>query len=206
MDDIANELRNDGRVPYVIHLASGHPPFGALGYVRMARELLEQMAEYKHTIGEIVVASGSGATHAGLLLGLRAMGCLIPVHGICVRRNKQLQHPRISTHCEGIAKLLGIPNPVNENDIELHDDLLAPGYGKMNEIVLSAIKLAAHEEGILLDPVYTGRAMAGYFQRVEVSSKGQSLMFIHTGGQPSNFAYEEQLSPILSDNIQRVPN
>lgn len=201
LEAIADRLRNEGRNPYVIHLAPNHPPFGALGYVMAARELFEQIENQQLDIDEIIVASGSGATHAGLLFGLRTLGSNIPVKGICVRREKQLQFPRIAGHCKGIAKLLEISNPVKERDIDLNDDLLPPGYGRMNDAVLDAIKQIAHCEGIILDPVYTGRTMAGFLGRVKQSSKNQNLLFIHTGGQPSNFAYEEQLEPILSNNI-----
>ena len=164
LEEIAQRLRTNGRKPYIIHLSLGHPPLGALGYVVAAQEILAQIAESSFTIDEIIVASGSGATHAGLLFGLRSSGSIIPVKGICVRRTKDLQYQRIVMHCAAIAKLLKITNPVGNDDIELSDDNLAPGYGKINDTVLEAIKLSAHQEGLILDPVYTGRAMAGFIQ------------------------------------------
>ena len=199
LEEIADGLRVKGKNPYVIHLAKEQPPLGALGYVVAAREILEQISNINLEIDEIIVASGSGATHAGLLFGLRALGVGIQVKGICVRRAKELQRPRILGHCQAIAALLEMPNPVVEKDIEVNDDDLAPGYGKMNEAVLGAIKLTAQSEGIFLDPVYTGRTMAGFLTRAARATKGQNLLFIHTGGQPAIFGYELDLQPISSD-------
>ena len=201
LEEIAAELTSHGKKPYVIHLGQDHPPFGALGYVVAARELLEQIKQNDLMIDQIVVASGSGATHAGLLFGLRALGCSTAVQGICARRQKHLQRPRIMRHCRGIGELLEIENPVVDGDIDLNDDVLAPGYGKMNDEVLAAISLTAHNEGIFLDPVYTGKAMAGFLNIAHRSQIGQNLLFIHTGGQPAIFGYEDDLKPVLSDNI-----
>jgi len=169
-----------------------------LGYVVAARELVQQISEQGFSFDEIIVASGSGATHAGLLFGLRALGCNIPVKGICVRRDKHLQRPRIIARCQEIADILHMSNSVDETDIDINDDVLAPGYGKMNEAVLNAIRLTAHKEGIILDPVYTGRTMAGFLNRAQQSQDGQKLLFIHTGGQPAIFGYEADLEPMLS--------
>ena len=201
LEEIAGELRSSGKIPYVIHLGRTHPPIGALGYVVAARELLGQFANTNLAFDEIIVASGSGATHAGLLFGLRACGCFVRVRGICVRRNKIQQHSRIQNHCRGLSQLLDIENPVNDSDIDLNDDVLPPGYGRINHAVLEAIKLTASNEGIILDPVYTGRAMAGFLNYAGQSQPGQNLLFVHTGGQPAVFAYEEDLIPVLSDNI-----
>lgn len=202
LEIIAGDLRSKGRNPYVIHLGHQHPPLGALGYVKAAHELVEQILHSGLKPDEIFLASGSGATHAGLLFGLRALGYDIPVKGICVRRAKKLQLPRIVSHCNGLAKLLGIDNPVKDGDINLNDDVLAPGYGKISDAVLEAIELTAHNEGIILDPVYTGRTMAGFLNAVRQSCEGQNLLFIHTGGQPAIFGYEDDLKPILSANIK----
>ncbi len=201
LEQIASDLRKQGKNPYVIHLGHDNPPFGALGYVDAAREILVEITQMDLQIDEIIVASGSGVTHAGLLFGLRALGSAIGVNGICVRREKHLQRPRIVSHCQGIAQLLAIPNPVSDEDIILNDEVLAPGYGKINQAVLEAINLTAHHEGIILDPVYTGRAMAGFLDVVRQSKDNQNLLFIHTGGQPAVFAYEDDLAPVLSNNI-----
>ena len=114
LGEIADGLRDAGAVPYIIHLAPGNPPLGALGYVAAARELVGQMNEQDLVIDEIVVASGSGHTHGGLLFGLRALGCMIPVTGVCVRRDAAAQAPRIASRCREIADLLGTDSKVTE--------------------------------------------------------------------------------------------
>jgi len=199
LEEIAEALRKNGQRPYVIHLGQNHPPLGALGYVVAAQELCQQIAAGP-VFDEIIVASGSGATHAGLLFGLRALGNGTPVHGICVRRAAKAQTARISDRCQQIADLLKMQNPVKPNDILLSDDVFAPGYGQMNEAVIEAITLTARCEGILLDPVYTGKTMAGYIARARQAKSGQNLLFIHTGGQPALFGYEDDLGPLLSDS------
>ncbi len=199
LEEIAEDLISQGKKPYVIHLALGHPPLGALGYVVAARELLRQLDDRDLKIDEIVIASGSGATHSGMLFGLRTLGSGMAVKGICVRRDKKLQFERIRHLCEEISVLLGVGNCVGEADIELNDDFLAPGYGKVNDAVLEAIELSAHKEGLLLDPVYTGRVMAGFLERARNARENQNLLFVHTGGQPAIFGYEMELQPILSN-------
>ena len=187
--EIAEELRGEGRRPYVIPLAPGYAPLGSLGYVLAAEETLAQLEAMSMTPDEIVVPSGSGHTHAGLLFGLRALGCRIPVTGACVRRDAAIQAPRILGHCAEIAKLLEIPQPVAEEDVMLSDEFLAPGYGQLNQGTRDAIEQAARREGLLLDPVYTGKAMAAFLARVRALPDGSKVLFIHTGGSPSIFAY-----------------
>jgi len=121
------------------------------------------------------------------------------VLGICVRRDASAQAPRLVARCQQIAGLLKMENPVKPEDILLNDDMLPPGYGKMNPATLEAITLTAQKEGILLDPVYTGKTMAGFLARARQSPKGKNLLFLHTGGQPALFGYEDDLTPLLSD-------
>ena len=201
LEIIATELRSNGKKPYVIHLGPDHPQIGSLGYIVAAHEIIQQSLEDDIQFDQIVVATGSGATHAGLLFGLRALGDNTPVTGICVRREKALQTLRIAKHCDNIANVLEMDNPVPLNDIVINDDALAPGYGQINDAVLEAIQLTAQNEGIILDPVYTGRTMAGFLSLARTATAKQKLLFIHTGGQPSIFGYEDDLKPILSENI-----
>jgi len=194
LEEIAGQLTEEGRRPYVIHLAPGHAPLGALGYVVAAREILAQIAERNLAIDEIVVASGSGHTHGGLLFGLRALGSDITVTGACVRRDAEAQAARIAARCGEIAELLETDPVVEDADIQLQDQFLGPGYGKFDETTLRAMELAAHHEAQLLDPVYTGKAMAAFLQRAEAAGPDRSLLFIHTGGTPALFAYEPELT------------
>ncbi len=192
---LAERLRGEGRVPYVIPLGPGHPPLGSLGYVLAAEELLRQMREAGLERAEIVVASGSGATHAGLLFGLRALGSGIPVTGVCVRRAVEPQRARIAGRAEGLAALLGVANPVAAKDIRLTDRVLAPGYGRLNLPAERALLAAARREGLMLDPVYTAKAMAGALT-VAGTGGGRPVVFVHTGGTPALFAYEPALSAL----------
>jgi len=194
--EIAANVTRAGGTPYVIPLAAGPAPVGALGYVLAAGELLEQLHSERIPIDEIVVASGSGHTHAGLLFGLRAHGSDIAVTGVCVRRDARAQRRRIRARCSEIADLLGMHSPVESSDIVLTDRFLPPGYGQVNPGTLNALSCSARLEGLLLDPVYTGKAMAALIQRA-VASRG-SLMFVHTGGIPALFAYEQFLSETFS--------
>lgn len=193
LEDMAEDLRRAGRRPYVIHLGPSHPPLGALGYVAGAHELLGQIAGLAAPVEHVVVASGSGNTHAGLLFGLRALGCDIAVTGICVRRAATLQRARIEGHCSRIAALLQIDSPVRDSDIRLDDSLLAPGYGYAGEEVMRAILLGARTEALMLDPTYTGKAFAGFLRQAR-GLPDKAAVFVHTGGTPAIFAYENELA------------
>jgi len=199
LHDIAEALRRQGRNPYIIPLAPGHEPLGALGYVSAAREILAQIADLDLHIDEIVVASGSGHTHGGLLFGLCALGAPIRVTGVCVRRDTEAQFQRIRSRCSEIAELLQVEPKVQDSDIHLVGDFLAPGYGQLNDATLEAIRLAAQTEGLLLDPIYTGKAMAGLLWRARRAGSEASLLFLHTGGTPAVFAYESTLTAAFGD-------
>ena len=200
--EIAKNLKQQGKTPYIIPLSPGHPPLGALGYVVAAQEILKQIQETGQSFDEIVVASGSTSTHGGLLYGLRALASEIPVTGVCVRRSADLQAPRILARCNEISKLLGTPEYVTADDISLNDTPLAPGYGQLNERTIEALKLSANKEGLILDPVYTGKVMAGLIDRIRTGMYGdhQNILFLHTGGQPALFAYEPSLTKALTSD------
>ena len=189
LEAIAADLRAQGRRPYIIHLAPGHPPLGALGYIHCAEEVLAQAAEAGVGFDHIAVPSGSGATHAGFLFGMRALGSDIPVTGICVRRPAAQQKPRIEARCAEIAALLGIANPVGPADVVINERFLPPGYGLLNAPTARAIRLAARTEALMLDPVYTGKCMAGALAIAGNRPAGENILFIHTGGTPAIFAY-----------------
>ncbi|MEM8812031.1 MAG: D-cysteine desulfhydrase family protein [Pseudomonadota bacterium] len=193
--DLASTLGAEGKNPFVIPLGPDNPPVGALGYVVCAAELLGQMRNQDLTIDQIVVPSGSAFTHAGLLFGLRALGCSIPVIGMCVRRNADLQAGRVLTRAREIGRMLDLETEIHERDVDVFDHALAPGYGKLNPATKEAIRLAARTEGLFLDPVYTGKTMAGMIAAKEAGRlKGDRVVFLHTGGQPALFAYADQLT------------
>lgn len=194
LDKLAEEYQANGRKPYVIHLGPEHPPIGSLGYALAAAELHLQLQQHNITPACIVTGSGSGITHAGLITGCHAINWDINIHGICVRRARTLQQPRIEKRINEVADLLGVSAPPVDK-VNTHDDVLAPGYGQLNEQVKTAMQMAAHLEGLIVDPVYTGRALAGLIDLVNrgVIAKGESVVFIHTGGTPGIFAYKNKL-------------
>ena len=198
LEIISEELRASGHKPYIIPLAAGHPPLGSLGYVLAAEELVTQFNEDELSVNEIFVGSGSGATQAGLLFGLRALGSSIHVTGVCVRRDSGLQHMRIRETCDLIADLLKIESPVTNDDINLVDDFVAPGYGIPGDATLRAIVLAAQTEGLMLDPVYTGKVMAAVIKSAKAADSSSTFVFIHTGGSPALFAYQKSIEQALS--------
>ncbi|MGI9391784.1 MAG: D-cysteine desulfhydrase family protein [Boseongicola sp.] len=189
LDLRAAELASEGRFPYVIHLAEDHPPLGALGYVEAAKEILSQISD----VDFFVVPSGSGATHAGLLAGLRGAGSIARVIGSCVRRERVLQMARIERVIERLTHLYKGAAAVELSDIEIWDGAFAPGYGQLGAAAMSAMKLMARTEGLILDPVYTAKGFAAVPTLVAsgVIPKGARVCFIHTGGLAALFAYEE---------------
>lgn len=191
LDELAARAREKGERPYVIHLSESHEPLGALGYVEAAGELLDQFTELAESPRTIVLASGSAATHAGLLVGLRALGRSdIAVHGVCVRRRRDAQAARVLSVAERTARLLDCVGVVQEADVRVTDDFLGEAYGQVAEQAREAMLLAARSEGLLLDPVYTAKAFAGLLHLVRSGSVGpEPVVFLHTGGTPALFGY-----------------
>jgi L-cysteate sulfo-lyase len=188
----AETLRKAGKRPYVIPLGLNNKPLGALGYMRAAREILQQQAGFD----AVVVASGSGATHAGLLTGLRALGDTTPVYGICVRRDASQQSARMQVVVKKVSDLLGNTAEIPDSDILTWDGALAPGYGQISNRTRGALKMMAEYEGLFLDPVYTAKAFAGVLGLLQDKQiqPGMRVLFIHTGGVPALFAYQDELN------------
>ena len=188
----AEALRAEGRVPYVIPLGEDHPPLGALGYVDAAQELLGQADDFD----AVVVGSGSGATHSGLLAGLRGAGSAARVIGSCVRRDAAAQQARISRAIDRLVPLYDGAAKVGPGDIETWDGALAPGYGQLGPNAEAALRMMAEYQGLILDPVYTAKAFAAIPALVESGeiARGSKLCFVHTGGLGALFAYEDVLA------------
>lgn len=191
---IAADLRANGHAPYVVPMHPSHAPLGALGYIHCAAELTAQMD--RDAIDHVFVASGSGNTHSGLLYGLRALGWDVPVTGVCVRRAQDLQTPRIQGHCAKIAALLDQPNPVTDTHVFTDDSWLPPRYGIAGPDAQEALVTAARLEGLILDPVYTAKVMAGLCAFAK-ATPDQNLLFIHTGGAPSIFGYHQDITAMI---------
>lgn len=191
----AQELAASGRKPYVVPLRPVSEPKGALGYVDAAFELVAQCRELDLHPDLVVVGSGSGMTHSGLLVGLRLQNFKVPVLGACVRRSAARQAHRICNLCKNLCRMMGKDELIDDSDVNLTDVALFPGYGQVNELVIEAINLAATHEGLLLDPVYTGKTMGSIIALNRSGQLGEckKVIFMHTGGAPALFAYQHEL-------------
>lgn len=200
MDKDAAAVRAAGGKPYTI-VGGGSNPLGALGYAACAAEIVTQAFDMGVPFDRIVVASGSAGTHAGILAGLAALNAGIPVIGINVRRPRAEQEGNVHKLAVATSALLGTPAPAREDVVAL-DDWVGPGYSLPTTEMVAAVRLLAASEGILLDPVYSGKAMAGLIGlvRSQQFAPDERLLFIHTGGSPSLHAYAHDLrDPALNN-------
>lgn len=189
--ELATRIEAQGFRPYVVPVG-GSNALGALGYVQCALEIAAQSAG-NVAFSSVVVASGSAGTHAGLAVGLQQLLPEVELIGVTVSRKADEQRPKVVDIQEKLAASLGITGP--QAAITLWDDYFAPRYGEPNEEGLAAIGLLARLEGMLLDPVYTGKAMAGLLDGLEQKKFRDEgpILFIHTGGAPALFAYHPQV-------------
>jgi D-cysteine desulfhydrase len=190
MELAAEELRGKGRKPYVIP-GGGSNPIGATGYVACAQEIVAQSFGLGIRIDRIVVASGSSGTHAGLVTGLFGTNAAIPVVGINVSRPKEPQEELVYGLVERTAAHLGVRESVPRDQVLCFGDYVGPGYSRPTPEMGEAVRTLARTEGILLDPVYTGKAMAGLLDlaRKGFFRKEENVLFVHTGGSPALYAY-----------------
>jgi D-cysteine desulfhydrase len=194
MQKVADQVAALGRTAYIIP-GGGSNPLGALGYVSCAEEILSQTHELDIRIDHIVCASGSTGTHAGLICGLIGNNSHIPLTGINVRRTREEQEPNVHKLAQETAALLGIPGGIPRDAIIALGDWVGPGYSLPTPEMVEAVQTLARVEGILLDPVYTGKAMAGLIglTRRGAFKKGEHVLFVHTGGAPALYAYQSVL-------------
>jgi L-cysteate sulfo-lyase len=189
---VTERLRAEGRKPYFIP-GGGSNEIGALGYVSTAQELLGQIEAQGLDVKWVVLATGSAGTHAGLVAGFHALGCDIPIMGISVRQPHDVQVENVYKLAVKTAALL-TDKPLDRSKVLVDDGYVGPGYGIPTEGTIAAISTLARHEGILLDPVYSGKGMAGLIGQVEsgqITAEGD-VVFLHTGGAVSLFAYEDQ--------------
>ena len=192
METLAGELRAKGKKPYVIP-GGGSNPVGALGYVNAAMELVTQANEMGLKIGHVVHATGSAGTQAGLVTGLVALNSAIPVLGIGVRAPKPKQEQSVFDLAARTAEHLGAPGIVKREHVVANTDYVGPGYGLPTPGMVEAVKLLARLEGILLDPVYSGKGMDGLIDLVGKGffPKDSDIVFVHTGGAAGLAAYPD---------------
>ena len=186
LEEQATHLELQGFRPYCIPVG-GSSALGSLGYVECAQEIAHQ-SEGVVDFAAVVVASGSGGTHAGLAVGLEQLLPETELVGITVSRTAAEQRPKVEALRQQVAQLLEV---TSQAEITLWDDYFAPQYGVPSEEGMEAVKLVARLEGIFLDPVYTGKAMAGLIAGISENRfrREGPIVFVHTGGAPALFAY-----------------
>jgi len=194
MAEVAEEERMAGRVPYIVPYGASNP-IGAMGYVAALAELMEQLAERGLQVQRIVFASSSGGTQAGLVVGAKAFGFTGRIEGISVDKTRAVLRETILRLAAKTAARVGLRSTFTPLEITIHDGYLGGGYGVIGDAEREAIRLVAQTEGILLDPVYTGRAMAGLMDLVRqgIYRPDEIIVFWHTGGIPALFAYRDEL-------------
>lgn len=194
--ELVEEIKSRGGKPYYIP-GGGSNSTGALGYVNAALELLGQANEQGLRVDCVVHGSGSTGTQAGLLAGFEGTHSGIDVLGISVRQPKEAQEAAVLRTASATAEHLGIEGAIDPARVVASGDYVGEGYGIPAESTLEAIDLAARHEGLLLDPVYSGKGMAGLIAlcRKGYFSAGENVVFLHTGGQAALFAYADRLVP-----------
>jgi len=191
MQEICDDLAGHGRKGYIIP-GGGSNALGGLGYVACAQELQQQFFEQGVRIDRLVVGSGSSGTHGGLLAGFLGNHVDIPIVGIGVSRDPSDQDPLVHKEAQAVAELLGVAMSVPRAAVLTFGDYWRPKYSVPNAKMVEAVQMLARTEAILLDPVYTGKVMAGFIDlsRKGYLRKGENVLFLHTGGAPSLHAYE----------------
>jgi L-cysteate sulfo-lyase len=190
MEKVAARMRAEGRKVYVIP-GGGSNAVGALGYVDAAIELVYQANAEGLAIDHVLHATGSAGTQAGLVAGLVGTRSGIPVLGIGVRAPKAKQEENVLVLAQKTCEKLGIAGAVKREDVAANCDYIGEGYGFPDRSTIEAIRTLARTDGILLDPVYSGKGMAGLIDLVGKGAfkKGQTIVFLHTGGYAGLFGY-----------------
>lgn len=202
MQKVADALAREGRKGYIIP-GGGSNAIGGLGYVSCAQELQQQLFEQGVRIDRVVVGSGSSGTHGGLVAGFLGNNIRIPITGIGVSRDPADQQPLVLKEAQAVLDLLGVDLKVRPGDVHCVGGFWQPKYSVPNERMVEAVQMLARTEGIPLDPVYTGKIMAGLIglARGGALKAGENVLFLHTGGLPSLHAYE----PVVLGETKGLP-
>jgi len=194
MNALADELSQQGRHPLVIP-AGAHTPIGTTGWVNAADEIWQQLQAQNIDANYLVVTNGSSGTQSGLELGVKYLKVPLKVIGISIFNKAVNAINEVVNMANETAKFLKLDLTFTPDEITIYDDYIGEGYGIITDGCIQAIRLVAQTEGIFLDPVYTGKAMAGF---IDLIHKGKftakdTVVFIHTGGIPALFAYDKEI-------------
>ena len=190
---IAEEVKRNGRIPYIIPLG-GCNPIGNLGYINAIKELKKQSEEKNINIDYIVSAVGTGGTQAGIELGLKLYEMNTQCYGISISRHIKPKSQEIADLCNQTVKYFKLEcSQFSPDEITVNYDYIGKGYAIPTNEGIEAIRIVAQTEGIILDPVYTGKAMAGLIDLIKKGKfkKNENIVFLHTGGEIANFAYNK---------------
>jgi L-cysteate sulfo-lyase len=196
LEAVGERLRGAGELPYLIP-GGGSNPVGALGYVVSALELVAQANAQRLRIDHVVHATGSTGTQAGFVAGIEGSNSRIPVLGISVRAPREKQEENVRRLARQTWELLGARGEFPDAAVAVNADYVGGGYGLPTDGMIEAVGLLARHEGILLDPVYTGKGFAGLVDLIRKGHfrKGENVVFLHTGGATGLFAYRSILAP-----------
>lgn len=194
IQDVITEVQSMGRKPYFIPLG-GSNVVGAAGYVLAMRELMEQLAAQQLNVDFILFASSSGGTQAGIVLGAQVYGFRGGILGISVDHPAEALQTQVGALATATATHLGLGQTPVGRRVTVNDDYLGEGYAQVGELEREAIHMMAQIEGILLDPVYTGRAMGGLIDLIRwgAFTRRQTVLFWHTGGTAALPAFADKL-------------
>ena len=192
MQAVADEVTAAGGVPYIIP-GGGSNAIGGLGYVACVQEMQQQWFEQSLAFDAVVVGSGSSGTHGGMVAGFLGNQIHVPLIGVGVSRDPADQAPLVQKEAQAVLDLLGVPVTVPANAVTCVGGYWQPKYSVPNAAMVEAVQALARTEAILLDPVYTGKIMAGLIglARGGQLKAGQRVLFMHTGGLPSLHVYED---------------
>jgi len=211
IEPIVSELRLEGKTPYIAPIGgslvegSMQGPWGALGYVGATVEIADQAKALKVQFDSIVLATGSAGTQAGLLAGARLLLPNTRVVGISVYGSSAIVSGYVRAIGNRVLEQMGVADKLRDRDIIVFDDYIGEGYGVFTSQVGDAIRTLARSDGLLLDPVYTGKAMVGMVDLMAKGyfSEGESILFVHTGGTPALFPYRDQITDGLLPPVVR---
>ena len=195
--DLPDQLRREGRNPYVIPVG-GSNGVGATGYMLAMIELVEQLNGIDRSVDHIVFASSSGGTQAGMVVGAKVTGFAGKLHGVSIDKDGRHGAPyehELTVIADECAKYIGVDAPFTVKDFSVDYGYLGGGYGIVSDLEREAIRLLGSREGIVLDPVYTGRSMGALIDLIRKKTFGpdETVLFWHTGGAPALFAYAKDL-------------
>lgn len=189
LHQVADTLEQEGKDPYLITFG-GSQPLGIISYAKAFKELMTQVKQKDITVDRIIVTTGGGGTQAGLLIGKKMLDAEAEIIGMSISKKTEEATSKIADLIKNTIKTLDLGiTPIRQEDIHVRDEYIGAGYGKPTQEMIKTVKLVARKEGILLDPVYTGKAFAGLLDQVRKGKyrEDENIVFIHTGGTPALF-------------------